>query len=341
MSQPRRSESESEQDYGLPEGATFEPGEEVSESFDLASPHVMTVLGPVDPAALGVTLHAEHLIRRTPSTGDDDRDRMLDDPHATLAEIEDLHAAGGGALVDLTTTGEGRDIQALLWIAARAPAHLIAATGFSPAPTSGSGVDELASILIGEIRDGIDGTGGRAGLLRLTMSGNPSAPVRESMARAAGRAHRATGVPIRMDDGNGETAMAWIELLQEEGVRPPRIIVGHRASTADGAGPRHLLATGAFVSFDHVGHGDLASDERIAKCIHGWLDRGYGGQLLISQTLDRRSQLRAYGGQPGWVSLLERFTLVLMEAGIDAGTVRQLLVTNPQRALTTWRETTA
>ena len=64
------------------------------------------------------------------------------------------------------------------------------------------------------------------------------------------------------------------------------------------------------------------------------VDAGNGDHLLLSGDLARKSYLRAYGGGPGWAYLLERFTLLLMEAGLDAPTVRRLLVDNPDRALT-------
>ncbi len=112
------------------------------------------------------------------------------------------------------------------------------------------------------------------------------------------------------------------------------MIVGHLDRRLDEAYLRRVLETGAFVSFDQVSKTAYGRDEPKASMLKTLVDAGHAGQLLVSQDLARRSLLRAYGGGPGWVYLLERFALLLMEAGLDAMTVRQLLVDNPARALT-------
>ena len=342
MSDGRRVQAE--EDYGLPEGVTFEPMEDQEEPFNLAAPHVMTVLGPVDPAALGVTLPHEHLSGR-PGTGpEQDPDCRLDDPHATLAEIEDFHAAGGGALVDVATAASGRDVQALLWIAARAPAHLIASTGHvtgrgARAPANGTSVATLAAAGIQEIRDGIEGSGARAGLIVAGTTLNAIGPTEHAVLQAAAQSHRETGVPVSLHSPGGAMAMEQIAVLQQEGVEAGRVIVEHLGSSPDDDVIRRVLATTAFVTFDQVGKGEAGADERLARRISAFAGLGYTGQLLVSPDFDRRSLLRAYGGRPGWVSIIERFTLLLMEAGLGASAVRQLLADNPQRALTIQRET--
>lgn len=328
-----------EEDYGLGQGETFEPKAEPVEPVDLSRPHVMTVLGPVEPAALGVTLHHEHVICNPPATARDDPDAVLDDPHASLAELEDFHAAGGGALVDLSTADYGRDAVALAWIAARSPVHLIAATGhhkhLHSAPClSGMSADDDAGMSIGEIANGIDLTGIRPGVVTAGTSLNAITATERTALRAAARTHRATGVPISTHCELGTMALEQMAIFQEEGVDPRRVILGHIDRSLDDDYVRRVLATGAFVSFDHVGTADDGTDERRARLVRMAFEAGHGEQVLVSQDLARKSLLRAYGGGPGWVYTLERFTLQLMEAGLDAMAVRQVLVENPQRALT-------
>jgi phosphotriesterase-related protein len=119
--------------------------------------------------------------------------------------------------------------------------------------------------------------------------------------------------------------------------------VEHTGHCLDDAFIQRVLETGSLVSFQVAQHGKVDADagERLARQINDYFRLGYGAQVLISPNFDRRSLLRAYGGAPGWVYLLERFPLILMEAGLDASMVRQLLVDNPQRALTIQRETPA
>lgn len=327
-----------EEDFGLVQGETFEPpAAEVA--FDLSCPHVMTVLGPVEPEALGVTLHHEHVICDPLAVAKDDPDTVLDDPHASLAELEDFHAAGGGALVDMSTADYGRDAVALAWIAARAAVHIIAVTGhhkhLHAAPHLGSTtLDEDAARGIKEITMGIDETGVRAGVVKAGTSLNEITPVEQTALRAAARVHLATGVPISTHCELGTMALEQIEIIQGEGVDPRRVILGHIDRNPDDDYIRHVLDTGAFVSFDQVGKVAYGPDERRAALVKMAFDAGHGDQVLVSQDLARKSLLRAYGGGPGWVYMLERFTLLLMDVGLDAAAVRRLLVDNPQRALT-------
>ncbi len=326
---------ESEEDFGLPVGATFEPSGDREEPFDLAKPHVMTVLGPVTPAALGVTLVHERLIQRPPLAAHGDQDNILDDPHATLAEVEDFHAAGGGAVVDSSRGAEGRDIQALLWIAARAPAHIIASTGLQlqaenhPSPST----QELSSFLSGEICQGIDGTTARAGVIQFTVPEQAANNPGVAVAQATAEAQQATGALIAVDGSGAVQTRQAVSMLRALDVDPGRLLITGLDSSLSNDHLKGLLDTGVFVSF-----ADVDNDERLSDRICWCVQHGFAEQLLISPHLTKRSQQRAYGGQPGWVFVLERFTLVLMNTGLDATTIRGLLVDNPRRALTIAKE---
>ena len=106
---------EREYDYGLDPGERYEPDDDLDDPpFDLTQPHIMTVLGPIRPEEAGVTLTHEHIIAKPPAYLDEtpDPDLILDDPHAALAELEDLYSAGGRTVVDATTAAYGRDIRA-------------------------------------------------------------------------------------------------------------------------------------------------------------------------------------------------------------------------------------
>src|SRR5688572_11860274 len=112
-------------DFGLAEYETYEPPE-IDEDFDLCQPHVMTALGPIEPEELGLTLHHVHLIGKWIDAGNPDL--LLDEPAAALAELEDAFHAGLRSIVDVTTPEHGRNIRDVLWIAQRAPVHIILAT---------------------------------------------------------------------------------------------------------------------------------------------------------------------------------------------------------------------
>jgi phosphotriesterase-related protein len=312
---------------------------EEEEPFDLRRPHVMTVLGPIEPGALGVTLVDERLTGAPPD-GRDDRDLRLDDPHASLAELEDFYAAGGRAVVDGTAPDQGRDAAALRWIAARAPAHLIAVTGRDLSRTDRPetypirSTETVSANLVSELTKGMGETDARAGAIAIGIAGDVLAHAAESLLRGAAGARRGTGAPVLLRVPGGRLALDALAILAGEGIGAEATIVGGLRGRSDAGELRSLLGAGAFVAFDRVGREDgwPASDQ--AATIRDLVGAGFGDQILLSAGLRRRSALRAYGGGPGWVGTLERFPLLLMEAGLDAPAVRRLLVDNPARALT-------
>lgn len=325
--------------FGLDPGESFDPEDLDEEPFDLGAPHVMTATGPIDPSALGVTLHHEHVLCNPRAVAGEDPDTVLDDPHASLAELEDFYAAGGRALLDASTADYGRDIKGMAWIAERAPVHLILVTGYHKALhtspyVEGKRVDDVAALSVRELTEGIEGTGIKAGAVKAGTSLDTILDVEETALRAAARAHRATEAPITTHTEQGTMALEQIAILREEGVDPSRVIVGHLDRRLDEAYLRKVLETGAFASFDQISKAAYGSDEPKAAMLKRLVDAGHADQLLVSQDLARKSLLRAYGGGPGWVYILERFALLLMEAGLDAMTVRKILVDNPARALT-------
>ena len=331
---------EREYDYGLAPGEAFEPVELDEEPFDLADPHVMTALGPIAPEELGVCLVHERVLARPAPAGAFDPDFVLDDPHAALAELEDLFNAGGRALLDASTADYGRLLDGVLWVAARAPVHVVLVTGhqrelFALPSVTRMSIDDLASGMIRDLIEGIEGTPARAGAIKVGSSFHAITPIEEKVLRAAARAQLATGAPIATDTERGTMALAQVHMLLAEGVAPSRVIVGHLDRRLDddraiGA----VLATGAFVAFANVGQTRFGTDEDRAAVLKRLVDAGYAEQFLLSGDMARRSSLHAYGGEPGLGHVVTRFPLTLMEAGIDAPTVRKLLVENPARALT-------
>lgn len=305
------------------------------EPFDLKQPHVMTTLGPIAPAALGPTLAAERVSPVSAGPGDD----PPDDPRATLAELEDFFAAGGRAVLDATTADRGRDVVALRWIAARAPVHLIAVTGVADPPDPGreptTHTEHLAAAFAGELTEGIAGTPTRAGAI---MVGTRDDLIAEGVAlRAAALAHGSTGAPILLRPDRPGSVPAALAMLRREGVEARRVVVRGFAGRPEGHELEAILATGAFLAIDRLAANGAWPAVEQAASIRALVAAGQGDRLLLSPGLRRRSSLRAYGGEPGWVWLLERFALTLMETGLDATTVRRLLVDNPARALTIGR----
>lgn len=299
----------------------------------------MTVLGPIAPHSLGLTLHHEHVVARPRGAGAEDPDLLLDDPERALAELEQAFDAGLRAIVDMTPADYGRDVEALASIARRSRVHVVATTGHHKdkhaAPfLAGATTEEIAARNVREVIEGIDGTSVRAGVIKAGTSLNAITVVEERVLRAAAWAAVATGAPVSTHTERGTMALEQLAILESEGLDPARVVVGHLDFTLDEAYLRRVLETGAFVSFDQVSKTKYAPDAARAAMVWRLVEAGYSDQLLLSGDLARRSYLRAYGGGPGLTFLVERFPRYLYDAGLDGATVRRLYVDNPARALT-------
>ncbi len=86
-------------------------------------PHVMTVLGPVEPSTLGFTRPHEHTQIALWHVQDRwDYWELTRDEPTILEELRPYREAGGTAIVDLTMPGVGRDPQWLRRISESCPA---------------------------------------------------------------------------------------------------------------------------------------------------------------------------------------------------------------------------
>jgi phosphotriesterase-related protein len=298
---------------------------------------VMTVRGPVDAGALGITLPHEHLLidlyRVTTLS-----DHLLDDSALAAAELKEYRAAGGGALVDLTTPDIGRNPAALRWISEQTDVHVITGCGwyrepFYPPSVYTTSTNALAAMLVEEIEHGIGDTGVRPGVLgEIGTEKDRFTAVMERVFRAVARAHMRTGLPIFTHTSAGTLALEQLELLQEEHVDLRRVVVGHADGRMDHDYHVAIARTGAVLSFDRVGRKLIADPRRHVATIARLAGEGFLGQVLISHNVSLKSHLHLYGG-PGYDYLLNVFVPLLREAGLTEEQVHTLLVENPRRML--------
>lgn len=292
-------------------------------AFDRGAPHVMTALGPIDPGALGVTLCGERLLWRS---GDREDAADIDDRHAALTELDDAYAAGVRAVVDLGDPVGRLDLSGVPWLAERAPTHLIVPASINPQIESAGVADRL----VADLHAGVAGTSLGAGAILLRPGGR-DAPA-DALIEAVAEAQRRTGAPLLVVAAGG-----WEHLLARlsvGGVAPDRVMLIATAGRGDYSALAKMLETGAYVALVDLLADGWEAAARHAAAIVGLVAAGDGDRMLLASGLTGRSSLHAYGGEPGWGAMLERFPLLLMDAGLDAFAVRALLVDNPRRALT-------
>ncbi|MEZ4702810.1 MAG: phosphotriesterase-related protein [Rhodothermales bacterium] len=302
-----------------------------------AHPIVRTVAGDIPADRLGVCYPHEHVFGAPPA-GMAATDFRLDDEAAALREVGWFREAGGRALVDMSTPDYQRDAAGLRRVSDATGVHIVCATGFNKDTFSRPwvdprSVDELVALYVREVTAGIDGTDVRAGVIKAATTLHAVSDCGEKMLRAAARAQAITGAPISTHTEAGTMALEQVALLREEGADPRRVIIGHMDRKLEMDYLREVAATGAFLGIDQISKEKYYPDRARIDAILALASEGFGGQLLLSGDLARRSYWPAYGGGPGFTYILWRFVPWLREAGASEALIRDLLVHNPARAL--------
>lgn len=349
-------------------------------------PDVMTVLGPMPASELGTTITHEHLFidlscyLRPPARPEDDplffapveignlyalrrdaysnRDNcILDDVELACREVEVFKRHGGRTIVDVTLVDIGRDVRSLAEVSRRTGVNVVAGCGHYIVSAFPSGVaerseDEIYAELMGEIDDGIDGTGIRPGIIGEIGSGDPIHSQEKKVLRAAARAQIASGLAITVHvHAPGRRGNEVLDILIGEGVKPERIILDHiDASLAHldiefAQAMDYILSLaerGCFIEFDLCGNAGrfvttdhtywMPSDRERAKALALMCKAGHGDQILLSQDVGHKHYLQEYGGW-GYSHVLTEFDACMLEAGLDRSTIDKFFNDNPARAL--------
>ncbi len=307
--------------------------------------HVMTVTGPIPPERVGFTLPHEHLgIALWHVPGRWDYWELTPDDELILPELRDLRRRGPATLVDLTLPGVGRDPERLRRIASASGIQIVMGCGWYREPyypaearIDRRSVDELAAELIAEFRDGVGGSGIRPGIIGEIGTDKPwVSPAEERVHRAAARASLATGMAITTHGVASRVGQAQLALFVDEGVDPARVVIGHADSLVDLDHYLAILDAGANLEFDFLGHrfaSAEAAEPRLVELIVELVDRGFAGQILLSQDVCHNSQLKANGGF-GYTYLQQHFLPRLRTAAVGEGEITTMTVGNPRRLLT-------
>lgn len=301
---------------------------------------IRTVLGDIEASAFGVCYPHEHLLTAPPASAGDP-DFTMESEDAATEELGSFHRAGGRSIVEMSPRDYGRNPTGLARVSERSGVHVVCTTGwhkakFSEPWVAARTVDDIAEEMVREVQEGIDGTSVRAGLIKGASSLDEITASEEKVLRAAARAQRATGVPISTHTEAGTMGLEQVAVLTSEGVDPSRIVIGHIDRRMDLDYQRALLQTGVAIIYDQLSKEKYYPDALRVDFIKTLAAEGWGGQLLLSGDLARRSYWPSYGdwGGPGLTYILWRFVPWLREAGVDAATIDQILVRNPARVFT-------
>ena len=298
---------------------------------------VMTVLGPIAGNALGVTLPHEHvfidLMREYRGDG------LLNDEPLAIAEVSGFRDAGGTTIVDVTSIGIGRHPERLRRVAKATGVNIVMGAGYYREPyldraaIDAQSVEAITAGIVDDLESGIDGTNVRAGIIGEIACDRFLTAAEERCFRAAARAHKQTGVTISTHAARWPVGIPQLDLLEEEGVDPGRVIVGHCDLVPDPEYHLALARRGAWIQFDCI-QGDYDYETRtVIGWIQALVEAGFGDRVLLSHDVCLKSNLAAYGG-PGYTYVPTTFRDELIASGLASEQVSGFLVDNPRRALT-------
>ncbi len=311
--------------------------------------HIQTVLGPIDPAALGFTLPHEHTaITLWQIPGRWDYWELTRDEQVITSELERYRDLGGTALVDVTLPGVGRDPAWLVRLTRATGIHLVMGCGwyrgaYYPAETliDRRSVEDLADELVREAEEGIALPGVEAtirpGIIGEIGTDKPWLSAQEERVhRAVARASYRTGLAITTHAVMSDVGLAQLAVFEAEGADPARVVIGHADSYPVLDHCLEIIRRGANIEFDFLGMSftpmERHGEPRVINLLLELLSHGHADRVFLSQDVCHNSQLRHYEGN-GYTYLQEVFLPRLLARGVSEAEVEQLTVRNPRRIL--------
>jgi phosphotriesterase-related protein len=254
---------------------------------------VQTVLGPVDPSELGVTVTHEHLLlditcytveaehatgrvfRDAPITMDSlgklpsrfqyslENMRLLDEKTATEEVLRFRHA-GGNSVVDTTSANIARDPLAYARISRATGLNVVMGSGYYvsvslPDDMADKTVDSIAAEIVRDVTVGVGNTGVKSGIIGEIGCSIPLHPQERKSVYASGMAQKETGAPLTLHVP-GDTALRQevLQTLLEAGANPEKVIFGHSDGFRDLDGIRALAEAGSYIQLDVFGWEDTS-----------------------------------------------------------------------------------
>ncbi len=340
---------------------------------------IQTVLGTIEPEKLGVTLTHEHLlidltVAHRPQDNASDkgfyhqpvsndnlgRIRYYGAQNADNARLFDVSTAidevmlykqhGGDSIVDATSIGIARDPVGLSRISNATGVNIIMGASFYVADSHPSDMDlrsedDLVERIVGDLTEGVDGTGIRSGVIGEIGCSWPLAENERKVLRASARAQRMTGAPILIHPGRDETSpLEIIDVLAEAGADLSRTIIGHLDRTVFLHSTLSQIAeAGCYMEWDLFGtessfyplnpNIDMPSDAKRMDDIAWISSEGFGGKVLVAHDICAKHRLEKYGGH-GYYYILGHVVPRMRARGFSSQAIDDILVNNPRLALT-------
>ena len=303
---------------------------------------VMTVTGLLDAPQLGLTLMHEHVL--VDFIGADKVSRARYDAaevfKTALPHLKRARALGCRTFVDCTPHWLGRDAALLQRLARASGLRIITNTGYYgarnhqylPAHVTEETPEQLAARWIKEFNHGIDGTTIKPGFIKIGVDAGPLSTLNTKIVSAAALTHLQTGLTIGVHTGDGAAALEQLALLERHGVNPQAFIWIHAHNEKNTQLHVEAAQRGCWIEFDGIHPRSL---ERHVALLQAMREANLLHRVLLSQDAGWYHVGEAGGGEyRGYDFLLTTFVPALKAAGFSPAECKQLLVSNPQQALT-------
>ena len=256
---------------------------------------------------------------------------FMQDLDLMVQEVTAAKREGIGCIVDGGHPDMGRSVAFLRQLSMQSQMPIVAGAGlytqpFYPAAIATMSEDEIVGTLVRQVEQEPVGAFGEIG------SWDDMTPTERKVFRAIGRAHVATNLPIFTHTGiPGKAALEQLDLLEDAGVKPDRVVIGHLGNLVDAsvAVQKAICRRGAFVGFDRQGGPADGDQVQMALAL---INAGYADNLMFSSDLARETFIQRNGG-PGYAKTLSVFVPKLKAAGANDEVLRKITVDNPRRFL--------
>jgi phosphotriesterase-related protein len=248
-----------------------------------------------------------------------------------VEEMKIARSDGIACVVDGGHADMGRDINFLRQLSQQSGLPIVAGGGFYAQPfyareISTMSEDQIYQALLKQVDTEPIGAFGEIG------SWDYITKDERKVFRAVGRASVATSVPIFTHTGiPGKSALEQLDLLEDVGVDPKKVVIGHLGNLTDPNVEVHraICRRGAFIGFDRQGS---AGDAQQVPLVMKLIEAGYADNLMFASDLSGIQQTKQVGG-PGYARTLTVFVPKLKAAGASEEVLRQIMNDNPRRFL--------
>ncbi len=241
-----------------------------------------------------------------------------------LMSAEVAKAAREGNIACIVDAGHkemGRDINFVRQVAMKSGVPIVAGGGFYSQPfypkeLPAMSEDRIFHALLKQVDDDVVGVFGEIG------SWDEITADERRVFRAVGRAHVATNIPIFTHTGiPGKSALEQLDILEDAGVKPDRIVIGHLGNLVDPNVYVHkqICRRGAFIGFDRQGG---INDAQQVPMVMSLIEAGFADHLMFSAD-----------ASSGYAKTVTVFLPKLKAAGASDEVLHQIMVDNPRRFL--------